>query len=255
MLTKDRVLQTGNSISGLTVKDQVGDTVIDNDAKIITVTIEDNGADISMITLENLGLSFGASANVSEGETLDFSSSNTTSIIVSSEVGESVTWIIKLQVDIDLSDVSIAGTWTISEIGIYSDLFSWESWGGWEKTELLNNYLPNVSAELDNTITFTVDGKNAEGEPYGTFENNAGTDGAYGNFVSDDASWPETDFNSRYRKVPTTAGTWIINEEKVIITDAGGVEYTLDIEVNTQTEIALSTELEYKSELFDWGRV
>lgn len=120
---------------------------------------------------------------------------------------------------------------------------------------MLNNYLPNVSAELDNTITFTVDGKNAEGEPYGTFENNAGTDGAYGNFVSDDASWPETDFNSRYRKVPTTAGTWIINEEKVIITDAGGVEYTLDIEVNTQTEIALSTELEYKSELFDWGGV
>lgn len=252
VLTKERILQTGNSITGLTVKDQVGDAQFDNDAKQVIVTIEDNGADRSMILIESLRLSFGASASVSEGDTLDFSLNNETTVTVTSETGESAVWTIKLQIDIDLSDVSIAGTWSIGEIGIYSDLFSWESWG-WDKTESLNNYLPNADTELDNTITFIVDGINTAGQAYGTFDHNAGADGAYGNFVSDDASWPETDFNARFRKVPTGAGTWIINEEKVVITDAAGAEYILDIEVKTETEIALSSALEYKSELFDWG--
>ncbi|MGJ8661113.1 MAG: hypothetical protein ACSHXL_03680 [Bacteroidota bacterium] len=252
VLTKERILQTGNSITGLTVKDQVGDAQFDNDAKQVIVTIEDNGADRSMVLIESLRLSFGASSSVSEGDTLDFSLNNETTVTVTSETGESAVWTIKLQIDIDLSDVSIAGTWSIGEIGIYSDLFSWESWG-WDKTESLNNYLPNADTELDNTITFIVDGINTAGQAYGTFDHNAGADGAYGNFVSDDASWPETDFNARFRKVPTGAGTWIINEEKVVITDAAGAEYILDIEVKTETEIALSSALEYKSELFDWG--
>ncbi|RKR14913.1 hypothetical protein CLV91_0994 [Maribacter vaceletii] len=250
VLTKERVLQTGNSITGLGVKDQVGDTVIDNDAKEITVTIEDNGADISMIALENLGISFGASANVSEGETLDFSTNNESTITVTSEIGESTTWTIKLQIDLDLSDVSIAGTWTINEIGVYSDLFTWETWG-WEKNELLNNYLPSAGKELDNTITFVVEGVNGE-NPYGTFENNAGADSEYGDFVSDDTSWPETDFNSRFRKVPTESGTWELVGETVTIIDNEGAEFVLTLEVKTGTEIALTSEIEFLADLFSW---
>ncbi|MBT9242194.1 hypothetical protein, partial [Vibrio splendidus] len=106
---------------------------------------------------------------------------------------------------------------------VYSDLFTWESWG-WDKSELLNNYLPSAAAELDNTITFTVDGKNSSDQPFGTYENNSGADGKYGNFVTEE-DWPEKDFNSRFRKVPTGTGTWVLDGETVIITDGQGVEF------------------------------
>jgi hypothetical protein len=254
VLTKERVLQTGNSLTGFTVKDQVGDTQIDNDSKVVTVKIEDNGADISMIEIEGLNLSYAATSSIAVGETLDFSANNEASVTVTSETGEAVLWAIKLQVDIDISNVSIAGTWTISEIGIYSDLFTWESWG-WDKSELLNNYMSGAGKELDNSITFVVDGKNAQDQPYGTYEHNSGTDGEFGNFISDDATWPETDFNARFRKVPTGTGTWVLNEAEstVTITDGSGIDFVLTLEVKTETTAALTAELEYRSDLFDWG--
>lgn len=250
-LTRDYVPQTGNDIRSLTVANQVGDATIDGGNKTVTVVIEDNGADISSIEITDLGLSFAASADKSVGQTLDFSGDYSTEITVTSEAGEAVAWTINLELDIDVSDVSIAGTWAIDDIGVYADLFTWESWG-WDKNELLTNYLPNASTELDNTITFVVTGKDAQDRPFGTYENNAGTDGQYGNFVSDDASWPETDFNSRYRKVPTGTGTWILDGDTVTIT-SGGTDFVLTLEVKTGTTIALSTEVEYLADQFDWG--
>lgn len=250
-LAKERIIQTGNDITAMTVAGQVGDAAINNDAKEVTVIIENNGADISAIQLTGLSVSYAATADKSVGEMLDFSNSNSTQITVTSEAGEAVTWTIKLQIDLNADDVSIAGTWTIGEVSIYCDLFTWESWG-WDKSEKLNNYMPQVEPELDNTITFTLEGVNEHGQPYGYYEHNAGTDGEYGNFVSDDASWPESDFNARYRKVPTGAGTWLLDGESVIITDSSSTDFTLTLEVKSETEIALTTELEYKSELFDW---
>ena len=250
-LTKNPVLQTGNNISSFEVVGQVGDAAIDGGNKQVTVTIEDNGADISAIEITKLGVSYKATTNKEAGQTLDFSVDNTAQILVTSEAGEEATWTIKLQIDLDVSDVSIAGTWTIGEIGIYCDLFTWESWG-WDKSEKVTNYLPNANTELDNTITFTVEGKNEQNQPYGSYENNAGADGEYGNFTSDDTSWPETDFNNRLRKVPTGSGTWVLDGETVTITSSDETEFVLTLEVKTQTEIALTTELEYFADKFDW---
>ncbi|MDO6854149.1 hypothetical protein Q4599_11220 [Cellulophaga lytica] len=249
-LTKERVLQTGNSITGLTVIDQVGDTQIDADAKEITVTVADNGADISAIELTGLNISYAATADTSVGNTLNFSTDNSTTINVTSQTGESTLWTVKLKIDVDLSNVSIAGTWNIAEIGVYCDMFTWESWG-WEKTELLNNYLPSAGKELDNTISFVVEGKNGD-NPYGTFENNAGADGEHGDFVSDDTTWPETEFNARFRKVPTGTGTWELVGDTVTITDSAGTVFVLTLEINSETEIAITSEVEYLSELYNW---
>lgn len=249
-LTKERVLQTGNSITGLTVKDQVGDTQIDADAKEITVTVADNGADISAIELTGLNISYAATADTSVGNTLNFSTDNSTTINVTSQTGESTLWTVKLKIDVDLSNVSIAGTWNIAEIGVYCDMFTWESWG-WEKTELLNNYLPSAGKELDNIISFVVEGKNGD-NPYGTFENNAGADGEHGDFVSDDTTWPETEFNARFRKVPTGTGTWELVGDTVTITDSAGTVFVLTLEINSETEIAITSEVEYLSELYNW---
>ena len=250
-LTRERVLQTGNDLTGLTVKDQVGDASIDAANKTVTVTIKDNGADKSAIEVMSIATSYGASADVEVGGMLDFSVDNSTQVTITSEVGESATWTINLQIDLDVSDVSIAGTWTIGEIGIYCDLFTWESWG-WDKSEKLTNYLPNANPELDNTITFIVDGKDGIGQPYGTYENNAGDDGLNADFTYGGTDWPETDFNERYRQVPTGTGTWILEGEIVKITDEGGTEYSLTLELKTETEVALTKEVEYLADLFDW---
>ncbi len=250
VLTQEKVVQTGNDITGLGVASQVGDAVIDTANKTVTVVIEDNGADTAAIEITALSLSYAATADKNVGNTLDFSNNYATQITVISEAGEAVIWTINLQIDIDVSDVSIAGTWVIEEIGVYSDLFTWESWG-WDKSELLNNYLPSAAAELDNTITFTVDGKNASDQPYGTYENNSGADGEYGNFVTDE-DWPEKDFNSRFRKVPTGTGTWVLDGETVTITDGQGAEFILTLEVKTDTTISLASGLDYYSELFSW---
>jgi len=250
-LTRERVVQTGNDIKGMTVAGQVGDAAINTDTKEVTVVIENNGADISDIELTGLSLSYAATADKAVGDKLNFSSGNAAQITVTSEAGEAVVWTIKLQIDLDPGDVSIAGTWTVADIYVYCDLFTWESWG-WDKTEKLTNYLPNANTELDNTITFTVEGVNESGKPYGNYEHNAGADGEFGNFTSDDASWPESDFNARYRQVPTGNGTWVLDGESLTITDSGSTDFTITLEVKSETEIALTKELEYKSELFDW---
>ncbi|MEC3907864.1 hypothetical protein VOI54_12615 [Tamlana sp. 2201CG12-4] len=248
-LTRERILQKGNSITSLTVKDQVGDTEINNDTKEVTVTIPDNGADLSMVEIESLGLPLAATASISAGETLDFSNNNEASITVTSESGEAAIWTIKLVIQVDPGDSAIAGTWTIQQIGMYCDLFTWESWG-WDKYESINNYLSAVNPELDNTITFVFTGVNGDGNQYGTYENNSGTDGEYGDFVDTAKGW---DFNNRFRKVPTESGTWVLVDDVLTITVNGGAEYVLTVEIKpSNTEIALTSEVEFLPDNFDW---
>jgi hypothetical protein len=250
-LTSEKVVQTGNAISAFAVVDQVGDAQIDAENKTVHVVIADNGANLAAIELTTLDVSFGATADVEVGAMLDFSDNMSTQIVVTSESGDDATWTITVQVEVDPNDVTIAGTWTINEMAVYCDLFTWEDWG-WEKTELLNNYMSGAGAELDNTITFTVEGMNEFEEPYGNFENNAGADAAFANFVSDDAAWPETDFNNRFRQVPMGAGTWVKDGETIIITDSENNEFVLGLEVNTEDEIAITKEIEFLPDLFDW---
>lgn len=250
-LTQDKVVQTGNDITGFAVADQVGDAEFNVDTKEITVTIPDNGADLSTIQIATLDVSYGATADKTVGETLDFSGDMSAPIVVTSESGDAATWTIIAKIEIDPNDVAIAGTWSVSEMAVYCDLFTWEDWG-WDKTELLNNYVPSAGAELDNTITFTVDGMNDEDQPYGTFENNAGADGAFADFVSEDSSWPETDFNARFRKIPMGAGTWVQEADTLVITDASSNVFRVTLEINEQDEIALSSEVDYYADLFDW---
>ena len=252
-LTKTYVAQTGNSITSFAIENQVEAATFDGDNKTITVLYPNDDSDISALRITALGISYGASATAQVGDVLDFSNNNEPTIAITSEAGETATWTIKLQLDLKADDVSIAGSWTISEMGMYCDLFTWESWG-WDKNVKITDYLPNAQAEMDNVITFTVEGTNAEGKTYGNYENNAGTDGAYANFASDDASWPTKDFNERYRKVPSAAGTWVMNADTVIITETGGESFSLVLEIKSDTEIALSTALELKAQNFVWSK-
>jgi hypothetical protein len=250
-LTKERVLQTGNSITKLLVKDQVGDTQIDNDNKEVSVTIANNGADISVIEITDLAFSYAATSDIAIGGMFDFSTNNQATISVTSESGDSATWTIKLTIEAPVVDPNgsvISGTWSIGQVGMYCDLFTWESWG-WDKSVSIADYLTSVNPELDNTISFALSGTNGDGNEYGTYENNAGLDNAFGEFVDASKSW---DFNSRFRKVPTGAGTWVKVGDVITIT-VESIDYVLTLETGSDANaISLISEVPYFSELFSW---
>ncbi|WP_066629904.1 sialate O-acetylesterase [Labilibacter marinus] len=143
---------------------------------------------------------------------------------------------------------SIDGTWYVKEIGIYANNFNWEEWG-WDKYEMITNYLPALNPELDNVITFTETGTNGDGKPIGTYENNVGEDGLNGAFTDTDKSW---DFTDRLRTVPTGTGTWVLDGTAVTIT-VGGVDYILNIEAGSSAdEMSLATPLDYLSDQVSW---
>ena len=147
-----------------------------------------------------------------------------------------------------VSESSINGTWYITELGMYCDLFTWETWG-WDKYEKITNYLPVATKELDNVITFTEEGVNGDGKIYGIYENNAGDDGEYAGFENTEKGW---DFNSRYRKIPIGTGTWVLDGDVVTIT-VGGVDYQLTVEtIDDSEDLALSSPVDYKAENFNW---
>jgi len=145
-------------------------------------------------------------------------------------------------------DVAIEGVWKIDNIGIYCNNFNWETWG-WDKYELINNYLPELNPELDNIITITTQGTNGDGMPYGSYENHVGIDGENGSFTDINKSW---DFTSRLRTVPLGTGTWVLDGTNLMIT-VGGFDYSLIVESgSTSDEIALASNLEYLSNLVNW---
>ncbi|MBO0591761.1 hypothetical protein I2486_10115 [Cellulophaga sp. E16_2] len=184
-LTKERVLQTGNSITGLTVKDQDGDTQIDGDTKEITVTILDNGANLAAIELTGLDLSYAATADTSVGSTLDFSTANTTTINVTSETGESASWTVKILVKSDLD-----GTYSNPSSLIYVN----QEYGS-DYSKNISDDFTSANLEFDNEIVVVSEGYNGD-RPNGKITNNAGADGVYGDYNHVDA---DVDLNAKLR--------------------------------------------------------
>lgn len=249
-LTKERVFQTGNSITAMTVFGQIGDAEINNDDYTINIVVNfDTISDLSQVELLDFSISYAATASVTDGDMLDFSSENSTSIDITSEAGETATYTIQLQ-SAPQENTSIAGTWIINNIKIHINEFSWESWGK-EYDEDLIVLLPESQPELDNIITFTSDGYNAEGNEYGSYTNAVGTDGAHGSFTDSINDW---DLTERYRKVPTGSGTWVLDASTDIlsITDVNNVVFELLYVIAPDDHINLKSELPYDSGSFQW---
>ena len=244
------------NIVALQVEGQIGTVIIERDPSNAVATVNaklDNIEDIANVKILNIELSYGATTVNAVGTTLDFSDGNIPTINVVSQKGESLEW--KVKMNPFKSDLE--GTWYIGEIGAYCDLFTWESWG-WEKSVSIIDYLPLAKPELDNVITFTVEGADAKGNPYGNFENAAGADNGYGDFTGDGFTAVEgsVDFNNRFRLVPKGEGTWLRDYEqnKVILTDAYDKEYSFTLEINsTDSTVALKAELEYIPGNFNWN--
>ncbi|WP_282035463.1 hypothetical protein [Saccharicrinis aurantiacus] len=256
-LTKEYEPQTNNSIVSFAVEGQVEGAVIDEDNSTVSVIISEEGANVSSVKITDLGISYGSVVDKDVEESLDFSLENTATITVTSESGEARVWTIKLTLKVEVPEGEepvFVGTWNISEVGMYCDIFLSDGWG-WDKNVPITDYLPAANPELDNTITFVYEGVNGDGKAYGSYENNSGTDGQFGNYVSDNSAWAITDFNNRYRKVPTGTGSWVKDGDKVLITVGEGVVFELLVETTSETEIALTAEVEHLKGSFVWNKI
>lgn len=241
--------QKERNIVSLLLEGQIGTAQIQrdfNDANINVYAKFENIADISKVEIKSVDFAYGATSQNITGTTLDFTD-GTASISVISGSGETLEW----DVTLNSFKSDLEGEWYIGEIRMYCDMFTWESWG-WEKNEKITDYLPELNPELDNVITFTVEGADEKGNPFGNYEHSAGNDDVYGNFGDTEKGW---DFNERFRKIPAGNGTWVRDFERnvVIITGQNKQEYELDLELLTETnEVSLKATLPYLSNLFSW---
>lgn len=200
--------------------DQIGDakiTRIDDEAGTIDVTINQSGnTDLSNIKIESLILSYGANSSVSVGQGMNFSNASNTSLLaVTSQTGQVRNYTVKVKPFTE----SILGTYDIDDLVIYGG--TGPEYGGAAVLAMISKpwiwpASGGPSAELDNTLEFTLEGITAEGNTYGKIVNDSGPDGIFANFSF--IGSPQTDVNKFYRKIPKGTGKWARNYTNSTIT-------------------------------------
>lgn len=214
------------SVLDIKFENQVGTaevTRIDEQTGEITVTINvDAVPDLSAIALNSLQLSYGATATITKGEALNFENADqSASFTVTSPTGKSRTYSVKVK----SFQETILGTYSITDLVVYGG--TGPEYGGSAVIPMMNkpwvwSDTDGPGAELDNTLTFELEGITEDGNTYGKITNDAGPDGLFANFVF--IGSPETDVNNFYRKIPKGEGKWLRNYAtgEVVFTFANG---------------------------------
>jgi len=199
------------NIIGITFKGQVGKAIISRDGDQASIEFTYNPSvsdDYSAIEIAKLELSYGATASISTGETLNFENPNQQAVItVTPANGEPLDWVITL---VTFSE-SLLGEWNVSKLIVFGG--TGPEYGGAAVIPMTDkpwcwDASTGPATEEDNTFTFTLTDVTDEGNPYGVFVNNAGTDGKYADFVFVNND-PHIDVNGFYRKIPMGEGSWL----------------------------------------------
>lgn len=203
------------SITEIKFENQIGLTQIERTPEkaeiVFSYNLDATGS--TQIKVTSLVTSVGATADVAEGDVLDFDNEdNTATITVTPKVGEPLEWKIIMKPFTE----PLKGTWNLSKVIVFGGVDRGE-WGGGQfkpmddvmSTLFEGDNRPNN--ELDNKYTFEVTGYTDAGNSYGTIINDAGDDGLYGGYIysaanqdSDGISW---DCERIYRKIPVE-GFW-----------------------------------------------
>jgi hypothetical protein len=184
---------------------QVGPAQIVRDSSKAYIVILNTDAEKPDLTKVKLSIvpSYKARVDGSADEEINFAASNgKITRTVTSESGQQRTWEIVLKDYVP----DIGGSWSISAAKYYYDVSKLYGSNDWKNTKSFTDPFSGFGAELDNTYTFTLEGIGEDGNPFGTFTNNAGGDGKYGDYV-----WhgnTVTDFAYKFKKIPVT-GTWV----------------------------------------------
>ncbi|MCM4157799.1 hypothetical protein [Gramella sp. AN32] len=199
------------SIISIKFQNQVGQPVIERiNEETGQIELSINGdavEDLSSINLTELVLSYGATSNIKEGESLNFENSDNTAVLtVTSQNGKKRDYTIK----VNSFSETILGRYEIDKLVLYGG--TGPEYGGGAVLDLTSKpwiwpETQGPQAELDNYLVFELGGITAEGNTYGTVTNYAGPDETYADFqfVLD----PVTDVNNFYRKIPKGEAEWM----------------------------------------------
>lgn len=208
------------SIIDIKFENQVGKPVItriDDNTGTINVTINVSEIpDLSNIKLNSIQTSYEAEKSIAVGDALNFeNASNSATISVTSPTGKTREYTI---IASEFTE-TLLGTYDINNLVIYGGTGP-EYGGGAIMAHTDKPWIwPEVggpAAELDNVLTFEMEGITEEGNTFGTVVNDAGEDGLYADFtfIGD----PVTDVNHFYRKIPEGESTWARNYTTGLVT-------------------------------------
>lgn len=214
------------SVIEIKFENQVGTAAIertDEGSGVIVVTINvDAVPDLSAIVLSSMQLSYGATSTLDIGEALNFENEDqSASFTVTSPTGKSRDYTVK----VTSFQETILGTYNITNLVVYGG--TGPEYGGASVIPMMNkpwiwSDTDGPGAELDNTLTFELEGITDDGNTYGRIVNDAGPDELFANFIF--VGDPETDVNNFYRKIPKGEGKWLrdYTTGKVTFTFADG---------------------------------
>lgn len=257
------------SVLNLKFNNQLGSAKISRDSitdegRVSFFYLDTLNTGIMDLEILEMNLSYGATANKKVGDTLSFGVDSTAYLTVTSQNGKSKIWTIRMKTFEDV----IIGTWSLQKLWIYGGMpsaytavINMVTWDPFKK-----NPLP-ASKEMDNTLTFTLEGVFANGNSFGTVVNDPGPDGLFADFIFID-SGDTIDVNHFYRKIPTGVSKWskdVSNNTITFTPLSGGVSntctyveagtYQLDTSKSiTITDIALVFDLNQPGVLETRGR-
>lgn len=162
---------------------QMGTAVIERDSYKAQATIfimESASFDYSAVPVEGIVVSYGASASVQKGKTLNFSNpERRAKITVTAPAGTSQDWWIYLEP----YDAFFVGAWRIEQIRLCCNQhLAGVGEGSWESPLNGNEFGGFCIPEYDNRIIITMNEGVVNNKLSGTIENTPGADGQYGNF-------------------------------------------------------------------------
>lgn len=172
--------------------------------------------DLSSIKLLSLETSYQGTSTLSVGDVVSFeNASKSITMTVTSPTGKSREYTIVA----NEFEETLVGVYDITGLVLYGG--TGPEYGGGAVMNLTDK--PWVwpedngpQAELDNVLTFELEGFTPEGNTYGKVTNDAGADGLYADYtyVMD----PVTDVNHFYRKIPQGVSKWERNYSTGLIT-------------------------------------
>lgn len=201
------------NIIGIAFEGQIGTASIirnDTEAKIEFTYYNSAGGDLSDVKIQSLEISCGAVSSVQKGGTLNFENpGKQASISITPVNGEPLEWTITL---IPFSE-SLLGTWDIDKLVVFGG--TGPEYGGAAVLNMTDkpwcwSATNGPATEEDNTLTFALEGVTPEGNPYGSFSNNAGNDALFTDFMFTSGD-SVINLNGFYRKIPNGTGKWMRN--------------------------------------------
>jgi len=217
------------TILGVLFEGQAGVADIENtDATtgIISLKISpDLVTDMSKVHIQNLSLSYEATSSVEKGETIDFSGSSVPTITITSKMGETRTYTLKMTA----FEESVVGTYAINDLYVYGG--TGPMYGGayaarvLDKSWLWTTGTTGPSAECDNYLVFTLTKIKDDGNTTGDCYNYGGETANWWDCTlvasQNKAKTGDLNLDKFYRKIPKGHSTWVHDYTAGTITFTG----------------------------------